>query len=276
MSLLSEARSLLHRYGVKPRKRLGQSFAIDRRFLEKMAKYAELNRSDVVLDVGAGLGFLTEILAEKAGEVIAIEVDANLVRALRNRLNVFKNVKIIKGDFLKMETPYFTKVVSNPPYAISSPLVFKLLSEKFDYGICTFQEDFARRLTAKIGESDYGRLTVMTYYYADIKLLEYISPKSFYPIPEVGSAVVRLTPRRPPFKVVNEEFFSDLVRMLFTQRRREVKKALKVFFNAKKVPRRNASELIEKLPFIKRRVGTLAPEDFGVLSNEIYIGVHAK
>ncbi len=276
MSLLSEVRLLLQRYKVKPRKRLGQSFAIDRKFLEKMTEYGELNQSDIVLDVGAGLGFLTEMLAEKAGEVIAVEVDENLIIALINHLSPFKNIKIIQGDILKIDIPHFTKVVSNPPYSISSPLMFKLLLKKFDYGICTFQEDFARRLTAKTKEPDYGRLTVMTYYHADVQLLEHVSPRSFYPIPEVGSAIVRLTPRSPPFKVINEEFFSDLVRLLFTQRRREVKKALKVFFNAKKIPKNEESGLIDNLPFLKRRVETLEPEDFGELSNEIYIGMHVK
>lgn len=268
MSLLHETKELLHRYGIKPRRKLGQSFVTDRALLERMVAHADLKQRDTVLEVGAGLGFLTELLAKNAGRVIAIEIDSNLLKILRNRLSTFKNVEIFYGDILKIALPKFTKVVSNPPYAISSPLMFRLLEKKFDYGILTLQEEFARRLVTKKGTEEYGRLTVMVYYYAEVKLLEPVPENAFYPPPEVASIIVYLKPREPPFRVLDETLFSDLVRALFTQRSRKVKKALHVFFRAIRVDK-NVKELIENLPFLDSRVEQLAPEDFGVLSNEI-------
>lgn len=270
MSLLHETKTLLHRYGVKPRRKLGQSFVTDHALLERMIAYADLKQRDIVLEVGAGLGFLTELLAKNAGRVIAIEVDPKLLQSLSDRLSALKNVEIHYGDILKIALPKFTKVVSNPPYAISSPLIFRLLEEKFDYGILTFQEEFARRLVARKGTTDYGRLTVMVYYYAEAELLEKVPENAFYPSPDVASIIVCLKPRDAPFRVLDETLFSDLVRALFTQRNRKVKKALKVFFRGMDHADVNVRELVEKLPFFESRVEQLAPEDFGALSNAIY------
>lgn len=270
MSLFHETKNLLHRYGVKPRKKLGQSFATDPALLERMIAYADLKQRDIVLEVGAGLGFLTELLAKNAGRVIAIEVDSKLLKILSDRLSNFKNVEIVYGDILKISLPKFTKVISNPPYAISSPLIFRLLEKKFDYGILTFQKEFARRLVAKKGTDEYGRLTVMVYYYAEAELLEPVPENAFYPSPDVTSIIVYLKPRNPPFRVLDKTLFSELVRALFTQRSRRVKKALKVFFREIVRADRNVKELAEELPFLESRVEQLAPEDFGALSNAIY------
>jgi 16S rRNA (adenine1518-N6/adenine1519-N6)-dimethyltransferase len=276
MSLLHETKELLHRYGVKPRKKLGQSFVTDRALLERMVAHADLKQRDIVLEIGAGLGFLTELLAKNAGRVIAIEVDSKLLKILSDRLSTFKNVEIVYGDILKIAFPKFTKVVSNPPYAISSPLIFRLLEKKFDRGILTFQEEFARRLVAQKGTNEYGRLTVMVYYYAEAELLEPVSEDSFYPSPNVASIVVYLKTRNPPFRVLDEGLFSALVRALFTQRNRKVKKALDVFFRGIARADRHVKELVEKLPFLESRVEQLAPEDFGVLSNAIYENLITK
>jgi len=171
---------------------------------------------------------------------------------------------------LKIALPKFTKVVSNPPYSISSALILRLLEEKFDYGILTFQEEFARRLVAKKGTDDYGKLPVMIYYYAEAELLKPVAENSFYPSPDVASVIVYLKPREPPFRVIDEVLFSNLVSALFTQRNRRVKKALEVFFRRIVRADRNVRELVEKLPFLESRVEQLAPEDFGALSNAIY------
>lgn len=268
--MLNETKTLLQQYGIKPRKKLGQNFVTNRALLEKMIAYADLKQCDIVLEVGAGLGLLTELLAKKVGRVIAIEVDPKLIKILTDRLSAFNNVEIISGNILRMALPKFTKIVSNPPYAISSKLILRLLEEKFDYGILTFQKEFARRLVAEKGTAEYGKLPVMVYYYAEVELLEPAPENSFYPSPDVASVIVYLKPRDPPFRVSNEIFFSDLVSTLFTQRNRIVKKALAVCLRSMFHEDIKFRELVENLPFLESRVERLAPEEFGILSNAIY------
>lgn len=243
---------------------------VDDASLMKMGKYAELKQSDSILEIGAGLGFLTEILAEKTRKVIAIEKDPKLFGILNERISTLENVETIHGDFLKIKIPEFNKVVSNPPYAISSPLIFRLLEKRFDVGILTFQEEFAKRLVAQKGTEDYGRLTVMVYYYADMELLDCLPESAFYPKPKVSSYIVRFKPREPPFEVLDAKLFSDVVRTLFTQRSRKVRKALRVFCREIAIPKMGSKEFIATLPFLESRVEQLAPEDLGALSNAIH------
>ncbi|PCN49981.1 hypothetical protein B6U99_06830 [Candidatus Geothermarchaeota archaeon ex4572_27] len=127
--LVSYVKGLLRRYGVRPSRRLGQTFTVDPDLLRDMAGYAELSREDVVLEVGAGLGCLTRLLAERAGRVIAVEVDRRLVNALRDELSAYSNVEVVEGDFLEMDGFKVDKVVSTVPYSIASPLTFKLLRD---------------------------------------------------------------------------------------------------------------------------------------------------
>ncbi|MFQ6077045.1 MAG: 16S rRNA (adenine(1518)-N(6)/adenine(1519)-N(6))-dimethyltransferase RsmA [Candidatus Bathyarchaeia archaeon] len=271
MGLLHETIRLLRAYGIKPRKRLGQSFCIDADLMRRLIRYADVNVDDIILEVGAGFGFLTEMISESAGRVVAVEVDPRLVEALKERLGDRENVMIVEGDVLEVPLPNFSKVVSNPPYSISSPLLFRLLERPFEAAVMTLQREFAERLVAPVGSRDYGRLTVMAHFRADIEMIEHVSERAFYPSPKVGSTVVRIKPHRPPFKVVNEGFFSDLVQGLFSQRNKKVRNALLSFVQRKlDVNRVEARELIADLPFIESRAYRLSPEELGLLSNEIH------
>jgi len=269
MDLLQETKSLLRLYGISPRKRLGQNFAIDSTLLREMISYASVGKEDVVLEIGAGLGFLTRFLSQGCKRVIAVEVDPKLIRVLRRQIDALPNVDLIEGDILKVQVPSFNKVVSTPPYSISSPLLFWLLERKFDCAVLTFQEEFAKRLAAPVGSKDYGRLTVTTYYLADTELLDPVPRDKFFPPPDVDSLIVRLKPREPPFTVKDREAFFELVRVLFTQRNRKVRKAVIPFLNKKGIEREDATILADSLPFHNKRVRELPPEDFGVLTNEI-------
>jgi len=270
MSLLGEVRRLLHEYDIRPKKRLGQSFCIDDDVLRRMVGYSNLCEDDTVLEVGAGLGFLTKHLLETAKRVIAVEVDPRLATALRDELEDRENVELIEGDVLKTRLPEFNKVVANPPYSISSPLIFKILKRNFESAVLTLQRELAERLVAHEGKRDYGRLTVMTNYRADIEILEYLPKKTFYPQPDVESAVVRINPREKSFGILDEETFSDVVRGLFTQRKRKARNALLSFVRAKGHNKKEAKILIEGLPYLEARIYTLAPESFAALSNRVY------
>jgi len=269
MTLLDETKRLLRHYRIIPKKRLGQNFLVDEEVLYKMVAYANLNEEDAILEIGAGLGFLTEKLAEKAERVIAVEIDDKLVRVLRERLRAWKNVTILHGDIMKIDTPDFNKVVSTPPYSISSPLQFWLLNRSFNEAILSFQKEFARRLIAPINSKDYGRLTVTTYYRADVEVLDVIAKESFWPPPKVDSVIVRLKPRKPPFKVMDEGIFLDVVRAIFTQKNKKLRNAIIPFFSKFRLSSKEARRIADSLPFRERRPRELSPEEIGIIADYI-------
>lgn len=238
--------------------------------LERMISYASIHKEEVVLEVGAGLGFLTRLLSSRCKRVVAVEVDPKLIKILREQFRGFQNVDVIEGDVLRVSVPPFNKVVSTPPYSISSPLLFWLLEKRFDCAVMTFQKEFAERLAAPVGSKDYGRLTVNTYYRAEVELLDYVPRNMFYPPPDVDSMVVRLKPRKQaPFSVEDEEAFFELVQTVFTQRNKKVRNAVVPFLERRGIVGENAMKLADFLPFHDKRVRELAPEDLGALTNEI-------
>ena len=269
MSLHQEARRILRAYGVTPRKRLGQNFLVDDEALGKLVSYAFLSADDLVLEVGAGLGFLTERLADVADRVLAVEIDSSLVRALRNRLEGRRNVTVLHGDIMKITVPHFDKVVSTPPYSISSALLFWLLDRFFKLAVLTFQEEFARRLAAPVGSEHYGRLTVASYCRSEVELLDRIPHRCFQPAPSVDSMIVRLRPRRIPFHIEDEKLFFEIVRVIFTQKNKKLRNAIMPFFGNLKIQKTDAVRLADSLPFHYRRPRELAPEEIGLTVNEI-------
>ena len=269
INLLRRAKHLLRLYGFFPKKRLGQHFAVNSDILQRLVSHASLTEDDVVLEVGAGLGFLTQLLSSKCKKVVAVEVDPKIVRILRKQLHGLPNIDLIEGDILKVSLPPFNKVVSAPPYSISSPLLFRLLERKFDWAVLILQKEFAERLAASVGSKDYGRLTVTIYYRADVELLDYVPRTVFYPSPDVDSMMVRLKPRDPPFHVEDEETFFELVRTLFTQRNKKVRNGLIPFLRKREITGKEALKLADSMVYSAKRVRELAPEDFGILANEL-------
>jgi len=241
---------------------------VDEGLLRLMVSYASVNEDDVVLEIGAGLGFLTRLISQKCKQVIAVEVDSRLMRILRTELKDLENVKLVEGDVLKVPIPFFNKVVSNPPFYISSPILFWLLEKNFDCAVLTFQKEFAERMVASVGSRDYGRLTVMTYYRADVELLDYVSKDMYYPLPDVDSYIVRLKPRLPPFAVKDKQGFFELVRTLFTQRNKKVRNAITPFLVKLGIDEEKVVTVADSFTYHDKRVRELAPEDFGVLANE--------
>jgi 16S rRNA (adenine1518-N6/adenine1519-N6)-dimethyltransferase len=268
INLRRRAKHLLRLYGFSPKKRLGQNFTVNLDMLQRLVSHASITEDDVVLEVGAGLGFLTQLLSSKCKKVITVEVDPALASFLRKQLRSMQNVDLIEGNILKVSLPVFNKVVSAPPYSISSPLLFRLLENKFDSAVLILQKEFAERLAASVGSKDYGRLTVTIYYRADVELLDVVPRTMFYPPPDVDSMMVRLTPRNPPFHVDDETIFFELVRALFTQRNKKVRNALIPFLRKREITGKEAVELADSTVYSAKRVRELAPEDFGILANE--------
>jgi len=268
INLLQRTKHLLRLYGFSPKKRLGQNFTVDYDILQDLVETASLTKNDVVLEVGAGFGFLTHLLSDRCKKVIAVEVDPQLANFLRKNLTL-SNVDLIEGDILKVSLPDFNKVVSAPPYSISSPLLFRLLETRFDLAVLILQKEFAERLGARVGTKDYGRLTVSIYYRTDVALLDFVARKMFYPPPDVDSMMLQLKPRDPPFYVEDEALFFELVRALFTQRNKKVRNSLIHFLRKREFPRDDAVKLADSTIYSSKRVRELAPEDFGILANEL-------
>jgi 16S rRNA (adenine1518-N6/adenine1519-N6)-dimethyltransferase len=272
MSLLEKAKILLRENRISPRKALGQNFMVDSPTLENIIGYASLDSKDVVLDIGAGFGFLTRLIATKCRSVLAVESDANLVKILRDELEDLSNVKVVYGDVFRVEIPDFSKIVSIPPYHISSRLVLWLFRRRFDCAVLVFQREFGERLAATVGREDYGWLAVVAYYYFEVELLDAVSRRMFYPQPEVGSVVVRLKSRKsPPFALKNEMLFRRLVQSMFTHCNRKVKNAVVSFARGSRdMDEEIVAKSLESFPFSDKRVRELGPEDFGALSNALF------
>lgn len=226
---------VLRAYGLRPRKRWGQHFLVSRKALERILAVAEIGQSDTVLEIGAGLGTLTVALAERAGHVIAVEVDPSLLPPLREAVGAYSNVTVVHADIMGQDVGDFfdtagpRKVVANLPYYLASSLVVSLLEEPLGLArlVLTVQREVAERLTASPGSRDYGALSVVVQYRATAAIVGRIAATAFYPLPEVESAIVLLKVReRPAVAVDNEAAFFRVVRASFAQRRKTLRNAL--------------------------------------------------
>jgi len=242
-----------------------QHFLNDKNILSRIIEYGQLKRSDTVLEIGAGFGNLTEKIASKAGKVIAVEIDPELSSSL-SRL---ENVEVINEDVLNIEFPPFNKVISNLPYSISSPITFKLLKHKFDFGILMYQYEFARRMVARPDTEDYSRLSIAVQYFADVEMLEVVPRSAFSAPPEVKSAIIKLTPRPSPYKVKDESFFMDFIKVVFSQRRKKLRNA--IINNARLLGIDDPVNMLKKLPtdIINKRAEALTPEILAKLAETI-------
>lgn len=242
-------------------RRLGQHFLNNDAVAQREIHYAALTKQDVVLEIGPGKGIITRLLARYAKQIIAIEIDERLISQLNATLP--ENVTVIHGDAVVVDfsaLPRFTKVVSNLPFQISSPITFKLLEYPFSKAVLIYQKDFAERLVAEPGTKEYSRLTIGVYYKAHCKLLEQVPRNCFSPPPQVDSCIVELVPReKPAFKVSDEQFFFELTKELFNHRRKKIRYTIKSLYGDH-----------EKLPFLDQRVEDLTPEQLGELSDVLW------
>ncbi len=240
-----------------------QHFLIDDQVLDRIIGYGNLNRSDVVLEIGAGYGNLTELLTKRAGKVIAIEMDHELAASI----NRFPNLEVVVGDALKMDFPGFNKVISNLPYSISSPVTFKLLRHKFDLGILMYQYEFAKRMVAAPGSRDYGRLSITVQYYANVEILEVVPQSAFRPMPEVKSAVLKLVPRPAPYRVKDEGFFMKFITAAFSQRRKKLRNA--ILNNAVLLGIDDMDRAIKKVPeeILNKRAEVLSASELAYIAD---------
>ncbi len=271
---------LLKKYGLRPRKGLGQNFLVDKRTAAKIVEAAEVHPGDPVIEIGPGLGALTLPLAKSGAEVLAMEIDAGLFNLLQDMFHCFPSVKIIHGDALQTKwEPLIrscfnqenrVKLLSNLPYSISSPLLYKLLEQRFPFSMAVImlQTEVAQRLVASPGEKNYSSISVLSQYYTYGKILFKVSRHKFWPRPEVESAVVRLEPRLPLLEFSQEQLLWKLVKGVFQVRRKTILNGL---LNTFSWEREEALKLLhDSLIDPRRRPETLSVEEFANLCLMIY------
>lgn len=266
---LEQVEQLLKKHRIAPNRLLGQNFMVEPGLYPKLCTYAALNQLDIVLDAGAGFGFLARFISEKCKQVIAVEKDPQVASVLAEQVKDLKNVTVIAGDVLKVELPAFNKVIALPPYYLSTHLVTWLLMKEIDCALLVVQKEFAQRLVAPIGTEDYSWLTVVTCLMAEAKLLEVVPKEMFFPTPEVDSVILSLRLyQKKPFEVKNPVMFMRLAKSLFTERNKKLAKALLPFLRTSLKFNKKEAELFAKsLPFQDKRVRELSPQDFGEIAN---------
>ena len=265
-SLLAQTRKLLHRFGLHPRKGLGQHFLIDGEVLQLIIQAAELNSRDVVMEIGPGLGILTRELARRAGRVIAIELDSKLAGILKQTLASFNNVTIINEDILQTEPaallqevvdrPFSYKVVANLPYYITSPVLRHFLeaSVKPKIMVVMVQKEVAEAIVAKPGEMSL--LSVSVQFYGEPRIISYVPAQCFYPAPEVDSAILRVDVYPQPAVAVDVESFFELVRAGFSVPRKQICNSLA---HGLGLPKAEVLSLLVKADIVsQRRAETLS------------------
>jgi len=269
-------RTLLAKYQIRPLKRLGQSFLADPNIIRKIIEVSDIRRDETVVEIGAGLGVMTALIARRAKRVIALEIDRALITVLHEEMKKYDHVEILHVDALKFEFrsrgETTIKIVGNIPYSISSQILFRLLEARDHISsmILMFQKEVAERIVAGPGSKTYGILSVLVGLYTDSSIVLNVSPQCFYPRPRVESAVVRMDIRDKPLVDVDDDaFLLTVIRQAFSRRR-------KTLFNNLRdssrigIRKETALSILEGLGIDPvRRAETLTPEDFARLSNAI-------
>ena len=263
---------ILNRFKLRADKKLGQNFLIDENVVRQIVEAAELSEADTVLEVGPGIGTLTQGLAESKAKVVTVELDTRLLPVLATTLEGYDNVRVVHGDILKVNimeevgAPEF-KVCANLPYYITTPIIFALLEKRLPMErlVAMVQKEVAERMAAQPGGKDYGALSVAIQYYTEPEIAFIVPPTSFIPAPAVDSAVIVCKRRaKPPVEVCDEALFFRVVKAAFSLRRKMLSNSLKnMGIKGEQVTKWLELAGVDG----KRRAETLSLEDFAKLTN---------
>lgn len=274
--------AVLQKYHFNFQKKFGQNFLIDTHVLDKIIRAAEITKDDFVLEIGPGIGTMTQYLAQSAREVVAVEIDKALIPILQDTLSGFPNAEVIQDDILKVDIAELAaernggrpiKVVANLPYYITTPIIMSLFEHDVPLALVTVmvQKEVAERMQAGPGSKDYGALSLAVQYYADPYIVANVPPNCFMPRPNVGSAVIRLTRHKvPPVQVEDEKLMFQMIRASFNQRRKTLVNGLnhspEMTLTKEQITK--AVEGLGKGAGVRGEALTL--EEFAKLSNTIY------
>ncbi|EPZ37476.1 MULTISPECIES: 16S rRNA (adenine(1518)-N(6)/adenine(1519)-N(6))-dimethyltransferase RsmA [Anoxybacillus] len=280
----TRTKEILAKYGFSFKKSLGQNFLIEPNILHRIVDFAELSERTGVIEIGPGIGALTEQLARRAKKVIAFEIDQRLLPILADTLSPYSNVSVIHQDILKADVQQVISeqladvedimVVANLPYYVTTPIIMKLLTDRLPIRgmVVMLQKEVAERMAAKPGTKDYGSLTIAVQYYTHAETVMNVPRTVFVPKPNVDSAVIRLLKReQPAVAVSNEDFFFTVVRASFGQRRKTILNNLMSHLPNGKQKKEQIEKALEGARIDpKRRGETLTIAEFAILSERLY------
>ena len=284
-SSLEDTKYILKKYNISANKGLGQNFLIDDEVINNIIEASKVSKNDLIIEIGPGLGTLTSKLLEKAGRVIAIEIDEKMIKILKDRFMLYDNFVLLNEDILKVDLNDTilnncqdlkkVKIVANLPYYITTPIIMKLLENKLNIDSITVmvQKEVADRITATPGDKLAGAITYSINYYAKAEKIIFVDKKSFIPVPEVDSEVIKLEIREEPVvEVTNEDLFFKIIKASFMQRRKTLVNGL---LNAGIVQNKGQiHNILEKLNLdFNIRGEKLTIEQFANLSNLICEGL---
>lgn len=278
-------RAILEKYGFSFKKSLGQNFLIDTNILRKIVDFAELTKESAAIEIGPGIGALTEQLAKRSKKVVAFEIDQRLLPILKETLAPYPNTTIIHNDVLKADVKQAIDehlsdsedimVVANLPYYVTTPIIMKLLEENLPIRgiVCMLQKEVADRIAARPGTKEYGSLSIAIQYYTKAETVMIVPKTVFVPQPNVDSAVIRLTKRTEPAVVVKDEaFFFQVIKASFAQRRKTIVNNLtNQLTDGKQKKEEILSALAEAGIEPSRRGETLSIEEFARLSDQLLV-----
>ncbi|MCQ2085031.1 MAG: 16S rRNA (adenine(1518)-N(6)/adenine(1519)-N(6))-dimethyltransferase RsmA [archaeon] len=253
-----ETGRLIAETGVIPTKAKGQNFLTDGRIADRHIGYADIQPEDRVLEVGPGLGILTQRLIGKGKSLTCIEIDDILADYIGSTYG--EDLTLIHGDAVKVPFPPFERFVSNLPYSVSTPIIFKLLDYPFKKAVVMVQKEFAERMVADVGSPEYSRLTVNLFFRAECQIVENVPRSRFKPQPKVDSCLVAITPRPAPFEVKDEKLFFKVTQVCFDHRRKKIGTSLK------------AARLItsnDQIPYADARIESLRPVEIAEIADAI-------
>lgn len=283
-TVLEETRFIMNKYHIKANKALGQNFLISEDVIQTIVESSQIEKEDLVIEIGPGLGTLTKYLLEKAKKVICIELDKKMIPILQDRFLVYNNFELLGQDVLNVDLKNLieseksntniknVKIVANLPYYITTPIIMKLLEEELPLDSITvmIQKEVADRLIALPGEKDTGSITYSVYYYAQAQGILEVPNTSFIPEPEVTSKVIKLNIRKePPVKIEKKEIMFRIIKSAFLQRRKTLLNALvnaKIFVN-----KEEGIRVLEKLGIdINIRAEKLRLEDYASIATLVF------
>ncbi|WP_227763785.1 16S rRNA (adenine(1518)-N(6)/adenine(1519)-N(6))-dimethyltransferase RsmA [Zhaonella formicivorans] len=284
LTAISKIKEIMRKHNFKIKKSYGQNFLINESVVEKILDSAHLQKSDVVVEVGPGLGTLTQGLAARAGGVLAVELDRTLLPILTETLAGYKNVRVINADILKLDLDQAVaanfpdrrqgkyKVVANLPYYITTPIIMHLLEHQYriESMVIMVQREVAERMVANPGGKDYGALSVAIQYYTEASLITHVPASSFLPAPDVASAVIKLKMREKPAVTVQDEvIFFQVVKGAFAQRRKTLLNALNNKFGF--ITKGELLDILDSCGIEGSRRGeTLSLEEFARLADGLW------
>lgn len=273
-------KEILTNYRFVFKKKYGQNFLIDLHVLNKIIRAADITKDDVVIEVGPGIGSLTQMLAEKAKHVIAIEIDKNLIKILEDTLSEYDNITLIQGDVLKADFKTLIqeyndskpiKFVANLPYYITTPIIMGLLENEVPIYSMTVmvQKEVAQRMQSEPGIKSYGALTLAIKYYTNPYIVAYVPPNCFMPRPNVSSAVINLTKHEKPVVLVKDEkLMFNIIRATFNQRRKTLVKSVSQQLS---IDKKKIIEALESIQIsVNIRGEMLTIQQFAMLSDKIF------